>query len=88
MKSYSLGSPSAHKWQKGDSSFRTDQRQPHGLQQAGESRRCSHACEIAVDKINVLPVAPEFMLHTGDISHLSKPEEFDNVDQILRSAKA
>src|SRR5882762_6763250 len=30
---------------------------------------------------------PEFMLHTGDISHLSKPEEFDTVDQILKSAK-
>src|SRR5277367_6959578 len=41
----------------------------------------------AVDKINALPVAPEFMLHTGDISHLSKPEQFDNVDQILKSAK-
>ena len=27
------------------------------------------------------------MLHTGDISHLSKPEEFDNVDQILKAAK-
>src|SRR6201997_2339144 len=24
----------------------------------------------AVDKINALPVKPEFMLHTGDISHL------------------
>jgi 3',5'-cyclic-AMP phosphodiesterase len=41
----------------------------------------------AVDKINGLSVAPEFMLHTGDISHLSKPEEFDTVDQILKSAK-
>jgi len=41
----------------------------------------------AVGKINALPVAPEFMLHTGDISHLSRPEEFDNVDQILKSAK-
>src|SRR3989440_2961556 len=40
----------------------------------------------AVDKINALPGAPEFMLHTGDISHLSKPEEFDTVDQILKSA--
>jgi Icc protein len=39
----------------------------------------------AVDKINALPTAPEFLLHTGDISHLSKPEEFDNVDQILKS---
>jgi 3',5'-cyclic-AMP phosphodiesterase len=38
----------------------------------------------AVDKIKGLPNAPEFLLHTGDISHLSKPEEFDAVDQILK----
>src|SRR5881227_1222046 len=43
--------------------------------------------KVAVDKINALPTAPEFMLHTGDISHLSKPEEFDTVDQILKGAK-
>lgn len=41
----------------------------------------------AVDKINALPQAPEFLLHTGDISHLSKPEQFDAVEQILKSAK-
>ncbi len=40
----------------------------------------------AVDKINALKVQPEFLLHTGDISHLSKPEEFDAVDQILKGA--
>jgi 3',5'-cyclic-AMP phosphodiesterase len=40
--------------------------------------------QAAVDKIKALPVQPEFLLHTGDISHLSKPEEFDNVDQILK----
>ena len=38
----------------------------------------------AVEKIKALPNAPEFLLHTGDISHLSKPEEFDAVDQILK----
>jgi 3',5'-cyclic AMP phosphodiesterase CpdA len=42
----------------------------------------------AVDKINALSVQPEFLLHTGDISHLAKPEEFDTVDQILRGAVA
>jgi 3',5'-cyclic AMP phosphodiesterase CpdA len=42
----------------------------------------------AIDKINSLPVAPEFMLHTGDVSHLSKPEEFDAVEQILKSSAA
>jgi 3',5'-cyclic-AMP phosphodiesterase len=40
----------------------------------------------AVDKINGLAMPPEFMLHTGDVSHLSRPEEFDTVDQILKSA--
>ena len=39
----------------------------------------------AVDKINGLSAAPEFLLHTGDISHLSKPEVFDTVDQILKA---
>src|SRR3974390_259925 len=42
----------------------------------------------AVDKINALPTRPEFLLHTGDISHLAKPQEFDTVDQILKSAVA
>ncbi len=42
----------------------------------------------AVERINALPTRPEFMLHTGDISHLSKPEEFDTVDEILKGASA
>jgi len=42
--------------------------------------------QAAVAKINALPAAPEFMLHTGDITHLSKPAEFDQVQQILQSA--
>ncbi len=43
--------------------------------------------QTAVDRINALPTAPEFMLHTGDITHLSKPAEFDTLDQILKSAR-
>jgi Icc protein len=42
----------------------------------------------AIDKVNGLAVPPQFMLHTGDISHLSKPEEFDTVDQILKGSAA
>jgi 3',5'-cyclic-AMP phosphodiesterase len=42
----------------------------------------------AIDKINALPAAPGFILHTGDITHLSKPEEFDAVDQLLKGASA
>ena len=41
----------------------------------------------AVDKVNGLATSPEFILHTGDISHLSKPEEFDTVDQLLKGAR-
>ena len=40
----------------------------------------------AVDRINALGTPPEFMLHTGDISHLSRAEEFDTVDQVLKGA--
>ena len=43
---------------------------------------------VAVDRINAAPAAPAFLLHTGDITHLSKPSEFDTVDQVLKSAKA
>jgi len=41
----------------------------------------------AVARINALPSPPAFVIHTGDISHLSKPEEFDAVDQILKTVK-
>jgi len=43
--------------------------------------------QAAVTKINALPTPPEFVLHTGDLSHLSKPEEFDALDQVLKSLK-
>jgi 3',5'-cyclic-AMP phosphodiesterase len=42
----------------------------------------------AVDRINALPSAPELILHTGDLTHLSKPREFDTVGEVLKSAKA
>jgi Icc protein len=44
--------------------------------------------KVAVDRINAAPIQPEFLLHTGDITHLSKPGEFDTVDQVLKGAKA
>src|SRR5579862_748085 len=39
----------------------------------------------AVDKINTLPKTPDFIIHTGDLTHSSKPEEFDTLDQVLGS---
>lgn len=44
--------------------------------------------QVAIDKINALPERPDFMIHTGDLSHLSKPSEFDTLDQALQGAVA
>ena len=41
----------------------------------------------AVNKINALPTPPEFILHTGDLTHLSKDAEFDALEQNLKSLK-
>ncbi|HEU5422200.1 MAG TPA: metallophosphoesterase [Nitrolancea sp.] len=41
----------------------------------------------AIAKVNALPERPAFVLHTGDLSHLSKPDEFDTVEQSLKSDK-
>ncbi|MGA2135742.1 MAG: metallophosphoesterase [Bryobacteraceae bacterium] len=43
--------------------------------------------QATVEKINALPREPEFIIHTGDLSHMSKAAEFDMLDQVLRSAK-
>src|SRR6266513_1927005 len=41
----------------------------------------------AIAKINGLKVQPAFLLHTGDITQLSKSSEFDIADQVLREAR-
>ena len=43
--------------------------------------------QVAVDRLNALPHRPAFVLHTGDISQLSKPGEFDTADQVIRGIK-
>ena len=43
--------------------------------------------QAAIDKINALPTPPAFVLHTGDLSQLSKPEQFDTLDQALKGLK-
>jgi Icc protein len=43
--------------------------------------------QAAVEKINALSDSPEFIIHTGDLTHLSKPAEFDTLDQVLKSAR-
>ena len=43
--------------------------------------------EECVKRINELPQKPAFMIHTGDITHLSKVAEFDDADRIISQTK-
>ena len=43
--------------------------------------------EEAIAHINAIPKKPAFMIHTGDITHLSKESEFDDAEKIIGGAK-
>src|SRR5471030_207133 len=43
--------------------------------------------EEAIGRIKALPAKPSFMIHTGDITHLSKVAEFDDAEKIISQAK-
>jgi 3',5'-cyclic AMP phosphodiesterase CpdA len=36
-----------------------------------------------IELVNAMPASPALILHTGDITHLSRPEEFDTAAQLL-----
>ena len=40
--------------------------------------------EEAIAKVNAQPQKPAFMIHSGDISHLSLESQFDDADRIIR----
>ncbi len=43
--------------------------------------------EHALDRINSLGFRPDFVMHTGDLTHLSTPAQFDQVKQMLSTAR-
>ena len=43
--------------------------------------------EEAIARVNALPQKPSFMIHTGDISHLSKASEFVDADRIISQTR-
>ncbi|MGI8524729.1 MAG: metallophosphoesterase family protein [Pseudolabrys sp.] len=43
--------------------------------------------EEAIGRIKALPAKPAFMIHTGDITHLSKVSEFDDAEKIISEAR-
>ncbi|VXC74632.1 Metallophosphoesterase [Burkholderia sp. 8Y] len=40
----------------------------------------------AISHVRAMPQRPAFMIHTGDITHLSKPAQFDTAMQIINDA--
>ena len=40
----------------------------------------------AIAKVKALPDRPDFIIHTGDVSQLSRDDEFDDAEQIIREA--
>jgi 3',5'-cyclic AMP phosphodiesterase CpdA len=43
--------------------------------------------EEAINKVKALKAKPSFMIHTGDITHLSKEKEFDDAQHIISQAR-
>jgi 3',5'-cyclic AMP phosphodiesterase CpdA len=43
--------------------------------------------EEAVAKVQAMPAKPAFLIHTGDITHLSKAKEFDDAAQVIGKLK-
>jgi 3',5'-cyclic AMP phosphodiesterase CpdA len=43
--------------------------------------------EEAIAKVNAQPQKPAFMIHTGDISHLSLASQFDDADRIISQSR-
>ncbi|ORB85694.1 metallophosphoesterase [Mycobacterium kansasii] len=41
----------------------------------------------AIDRINNLGYTPDFVIHTGDLTHLSTPDQFDQVKQMVTGLK-
>jgi 3',5'-cyclic-AMP phosphodiesterase len=42
---------------------------------------------VAAERLNAMSAGPELVLHTGDLTHLSKPGEFDTVEQVMKTIR-
>ena len=88
LKSYALSDPRARQeMKKSDLSFVQISDSHIGFNKSANPD-VSATLQSAVDKVNALPDNPQFVLHTGDITQLSKPEEFDTAAEILKSLKS
>jgi Icc protein len=58
-----------------------------GFNKAGINTDVAGTLQEAITRINALPSPPDFILHTGDLTHLAAADEFDTLDQLLKSVK-
>jgi 3',5'-cyclic AMP phosphodiesterase CpdA len=50
------------------------------------NRNVAGTLEEAIGRIKAMPVRPSFLIHTGDITHLSQASEFDDAEKIVSQA--
>src|ERR1700758_1203278 len=88
LKSYALSDVMQHKVGdfKGDLSFVQISDSHIGFNKAANPDVTATLRE-AIAKVNALPTPPSFVLHTGDLTHLSKPSEFDTLAESLKSLR-
>ena len=58
-----------------------------GFSKPGINQDVTATFRETIARINALPKAPEFLLHTGDLSHLAEADEFDTLEQLLKDCK-
>jgi 3',5'-cyclic AMP phosphodiesterase CpdA len=58
-----------------------------GFNKPGVNTDVAGTLQEAIARINALPEPPDFILHTGDLTHLATADEFDTLDQLLKSVK-
>jgi 3',5'-cyclic-AMP phosphodiesterase len=88
LSSYALGATSNHRTtlMKPDLSFVQISDSHIGFNKAANPD-VTATLRQAIAKINALPTPPAFVLHTGDLTQLSTPDEFDALDQELKSVR-
>lgn len=88
LKSYALGDPmlgGVHKM-KGELAFVQISDSHIGFDKAANPD-VTATLRQAIAKINALPTPPAFVLHTGDLSQISRPAQFDTLDQTLKDLR-
>lgn len=58
-----------------------------GFNKEGINTDVTGTLKEAIERINALPEPPDFVLHTGDLTHLAATDEFDTLEQLLKSVK-